>query len=287
MQPDAIAAPSRRNPVSKATPRRGRRRSALEGALACALACAIACTLACAPARVHAQARALEVRIAGQEALAPKWVYLRNSVVGICPDILAAVERIEPRLRFAGYRQSRSLPGIEAGLDGGSVDVACALIASERRQAIAERVGPAVYVVRHRLAARSDDAIEVRSVTELARMGALVVGQRGGVFVGTLRAAGVRIDDATDDNGVNLRKVLAGHGRFVEMNEITMQHYLRSDVFEGRLRILPVVIGTEPAYFWVSRKADPAIARLLGPALERLKASGELDRIYAQRTSSP
>jgi polar amino acid transport system substrate-binding protein len=47
------------------------------------------------------------------------------------------------------------------------------------------------------------------------------------------------------------------------------------------------VMSGEPAYFWVSRKADPAIGRLLGPALDKLKASGELDRIYAQRSANP
>jgi polar amino acid transport system substrate-binding protein len=144
-----------------------------------------------------------------------------------------------------------------------------------------------LYLTRHRLAARRGDLAEVRSVGDLARMDALVIGQRGGVFTEKLKAAGARVDDAIDDNAVNLRKVLAGHGRFVEMSEMTLQHYLRSGGLEGSLRILPVVLAEEPAYFWVSRKADPAIARLLGQALDKLKASGELERIYAQRTASP
>jgi len=264
-----------RSYVSVRAPQRGWQRFALALGFACALAC------------VPARAAPLDAKIVGQEALAPKWVYLRGGVAGLCPDILAAIERVEPRLHFVGNRQSRSLPGIEFGLDDGSVEVACALIPSPRREAIAERVGPVVYEVRHRLAARANDPVEVRSVQELARMGALVVGQRGGVFAGKLKAAGVQVDDATDDNGVNLRKVLAGHGRFVEMNELTMQHYLNSGAIDGRLRLLPVVMGVEPAYFWVSRKADPAIARLLGPALDKLKASGELDRIYARHAANP
>jgi polar amino acid transport system substrate-binding protein len=250
---------------------------------ALALACALAGAIAGAPAR----AQTLAVRIAGQEALAPKWVYLGNRVDGICPDMLAAVERIEPRLRFSGYRQSRSLPGLEAGLDDNSIDVACALNASPRRRAVAVQAGPAVYVVRHRLVGRRDDAADVRSVEDLVRLRALVVGQRGAVFTERLKAAGVKIDDATDDNDVNLRKMLAGHGRFVDINEITLQHYLRSDDLGWRVRILPPVLAEEPAYFWVSRKADPAIARLLGPALNKLEASGELGRIYARYATRP
>lgn len=241
----------------------------------------LACVLA--PACAHT----VEVRVAGQEALVPKWVHLRNRLAGICPDILAAVERVEPRLRFSGYHQSRSLPGIEMGLENGSLDVACALTSSRRRQAIARPAGPPVYLVRHRLVARADDAADIHSVQDLARTGALVIAPRGAMSTGELRAAGVRIDDATDDNWVNLRKVLAGHGRFVDMNELTLHHYLRDSGLAQRLRILPAVLEEEPTYFWVSRKADPAIARLLGAALEKLAASGELERIYARHATDP
>lgn len=241
--------------------------------------------LPCLLALADARARTVEVRIAGQEALMPKWVHLRNRVAGICPDILAAVERVEPRLRFVGYRQSRSLSGLEAGLDSGSLDAACGLVPSARRQAIGHAVGPALYVVRHRLAARAGDDADVHAVQDLVRMGALVVAQRGAMFTEELRADGVRIDDATDDNGVNLRKMLAGHGRFVDMNELTLRHYLRDADLARRVRILPAVLKEEPNYFWVSHKADPELARLLGAALDKLAASGELERIYAQHAA--
>jgi glutamate/aspartate transport system substrate-binding protein len=230
---------------------------------------------------MEAHAQPVQVRIAGQEALMPKWVHLRNRVAGICPDILMAIERVEPRLRFVGYRQSRSLPGIEMGLGNGSLDAACGLVPSPRRQAIGRAAGPAIYIVRHRLVARADDDADIHSVRDLVALDPLVIAQRGAVFTDELRAAGIRIDDATDDNGVNLRKILAGHGRFLDINELTLQYYLHNTDLAPRLRILPAVLKEEPTYFWVSRKADPAIGRLLGKALEKLKANGELERIYA------
>src|SRR5689334_18788103 len=100
-------------------------------------------------------ASGMEVRIAAQEAIAPKWFQLPDRAAGICPDIIAAVERVEPRLHFTGYRRSRSLPGIEAGLENGSLDAACALIPSRRRHAIAVRAGKSVYITRHLLAVRA------------------------------------------------------------------------------------------------------------------------------------
>jgi polar amino acid transport system substrate-binding protein len=228
-----------------------------------------------------------EVRMAAQETIPPKWIHTQGAPQGICPDILAAVERTEPRLRFTGTRNSRSLPGIEAGLEAGNLDAACALIPSKRRQSIAVAVGKPVYVVRHLLVVRNGDSAQIRDVRDLAHTGALVTSQRAAVFTDKLKAAGVRVDDATDDNLVNLRKMLAGHGRFAYVNELTLRHYLRAERLEDKVRVLPAALGTEQAYFWVSRKADPALARLLGTALDQLKASGELDRIYTRWAGQP
>jgi glutamate/aspartate transport system substrate-binding protein len=251
-------------------------RSGARGLLALALGLAI-----------PAGARGMDVRVAAQEAIAPKWIQAPARAAGICPDIMAAVERIEPRLHFTGYRRSRSLPGIEAGLETGSLDAACALIASPRRHAIAVPVGKSVYLTRHMLAARAGDTAAVRDLQDLVRMGALVTSQRGSVFTDELKAAGVQVDDATDDNGLNLHKMLGGHGRFAYVNELTLKHYLRSEKLGQRVRVLPVVLGAESAWFWVSRKADPKLAPMLGGALDRLKANGELDRIYARWAATP
>jgi glutamate/aspartate transport system substrate-binding protein len=234
-----------------------------------------------------AGARGMEVRVAAQDAIAPKWIQLPERAAGICPDVIAAIERVEPRLHFSGYRSRRSLPGIEAGLESGSLDAACALIGSPRRHAIAVPVGKSVYLTRHMLAARAGDQAVVRDLRDLVRMGSLVTSQRGSVFTDELRAAGVRVDDATDDNRLNLRKMLGGHGRFAYVNELTLRHYLRSEGLDARVRVLPVVLGAEPAYFWVSRKADPALAPMLGAAIDKLKADGELERIFAYWAARP
>jgi glutamate/aspartate transport system substrate-binding protein len=247
-------------------------------ALAAGLALALA---ACAGAS------AMDVRVAAQEAISPKWIALPDRAAGICPDILAAVERVDPQLRFTGYRRSRSLPAIEAGLETGSLDAACALVASPRRHAIAVPVGKSVYMIRHTLAARAGDTAVVRNLRDLVRLGALVTSQRGSAFTERLKQAGVSVDDATDDNRMNLQKILGGHGRFAYMNELTLLHYIRSEHLEARVRVLPVIISAEPAYFWVSRKADSALAARLGAALDRLRADGELDRIYARWAATP
>lgn len=243
----------------------------------------LAFALAAGPA-----AWALDVRVASQEALEPKWLRAGGRVTGICPDIMAALQKIEPRLHFTGYqRNSRSLSAIETGLETGSLDAACGLVSSPRRLGIGQPVGKPIYQVRHYLVVRRNDPVTIESEEDLARLGDLVTTQRASVFTERLVAAGVRIDDATDDNRVNLRKILAGHGRFAYINDLTVRYLIRKEGLEDRVRVLPVVLGNEPTYFWISRRADPALAPLLGATLGKLRASGELDRIYARWADMP
>ena len=243
----------------------------------------LACALAAGP-----MARALEVRVASQEVLEPKWLREGGRVTGICPDIMAAIQKIEPRLHFTGWqRYSRSLSGIETGLETGTLDAACGLVSSPRRLGIGQPVGKPIYQVRHYLVVRRNDPVTIESEEDLARLGDLVTTQRASVFTERLVAAGVRIDDATDDNRANLRKILAGHGRFAYVNDLTLRYLIHKEGLENRVRVLPVVLADEPTYFWVSRGAAPALAPLLGAALDKLKASGELDRIYARWADMP
>lgn len=233
-----------------------------------------------------ARAQPVPVHVMAQEGVAPKWIANARRADGICPDIMAAIERAEPRLRFTGHVQGRSLAAIEAGLGTGEVEAACALVDSPRRRRVAEMVGPPLYMFRHRLAGRIEDKVTVRSLADLVRIRALVATASGSAFVRQMKAAGVPVDGSSGDNLLNLRKVLAGHGRFAYMNELVLQRFIRTHGWQDRVRVLPLVVE-EPARFWVSRKAPPEVGRLIGNALARIKTSGELGRIYAAWTHAP
>lgn len=277
----------------KTTPTARRATPTAAAAAAALLALAVVpCATASADAAGRGADARIVVRVAAQEAIAPKWIPGPPAPTGICPDLFAAIERVEPRLRFTGLDAARSLTAMEVGLESGTLDAACALMASPRRHAVARVVGKPVYLVRHRLVARSEDpaatnAHAITSIADLVRLDALVTSQRSSVLTERLKAAGVRVDDATDDNGLNLRKMLAGHGRFAYLNELTLRHYLRSEHLEKRVRVLPVVLAEEDAWFWVSRKTDPGVGKLVGAAIDQLKASGELERIYTRWAANP
>lgn len=240
----------------------------------------LAAALLCAT--LPARATDYTITLMAQERVPPKWLMRNGHADGYCPELLAAIERSEPRLHFKGLDNVRSLLVMEAGLASGTVQAACSILDTPQRRSIAQVVGKPLYLLRHRLAAAADDKAVVNSLADLARLKAIVNTTRGAAFVGQLKALGIAVDDSTGDAMVNLKKTLAGHGRFTYMSEQPLLSYMATPELRGKLRMLPVVLREEPSYFWMSRKADPEAVRLVEHALASLRASGELARIYAR-----
>ncbi|CDG83492.1 substrate-binding periplasmic protein [Janthinobacterium agaricidamnosum] len=227
-----------------------------------------------------AEAAKINLRVLAQESMPPKWLMRDGRREGLCPDIIAAIEKVEPQLHFTGYNDYRSTLMIEKALEAGTVDATCGLLDTPRRRQIAQVAGPSLYVVRQRLVARRDDTAVVRNFDDLLKLQSLIVVTRGSSIVEQLRALGLKVDDSNGDNRVNLKKVAAGHGRFFYMNELTLTWLLQSEQLQGQFRLLPGALKEEPIYFWLSKKVDPATTSLAGRALDKLQASGELARIY-------
>lgn len=244
-----------------------------------ALPAALLATLPCA-----ATASDIVLRVTGQESLPPKWIQQDGPSTGVCPDVLAAIARIEPRIRFTGLDDIRSVPVIEQNLRTGATDIACALLSTPTRHEIATPIQQPLYITRQRLAAAADDTADIRSLDDLARLNPLVNTSRGAGYVEMLRERGIAVDDSTGSNLTNLKKMLAGHGRYFYMNELTLRWLIRENGLQEKVKLMPAVFKEEPVYLWVSKKAPRQAAPLLAAAIKRLSDSGELARIYARWT---
>ncbi len=227
-----------------------------------------------------ALAGTVTVRTMGQESIPPKWVARAGKMEGVCPDILAALEKIEPRLRFQGQHDARSVVVMEKGLETGQIDGACALLETSKRHRIANRVGPELYIVRHRIAAAHKDMVEIANLDELAKLNPMINTSRGAGYADQLKARGLQVDDSTGDNVINLKKVVAGHGRFMYMNELTLGYIISQEHLASKVRLLPTVFKEEPVYFWMSKQAPKESQQLVEQTLNKLKLNGELARIY-------
>lgn len=225
----------------------------------------------------------LVLRVTGQESLPPKWVQLENGQsAGFCPDVLAAIARVEPRIRFTGLDDIRSVAVIEQNLSVGKADIACALVSTPLRRHIATAIPQPLYISRQRLAAAADDKAVINSLDDLARLNPLVTTSRGAAYIDQLRERGIAVDDSTGSNVTNLRKILAGHGRYFYMNELTLNWLIREQGLQDKVKLMPAILKEDAMFMWVSKKAPPQAAPMLAIAVRKLSDSGELARIYAR-----
>lgn len=235
----------------------------------------------------HAGAGSLVLRTIAQEGSAPKYISGGAKAGGHCPDILKAIEKVEPTLRFSIDPTPTPIRRIEHEMEAGRIDVICALLDTPTRNRIAHRVSTPIYHVRERLVGRRDASLQIRSLEDLARPDTVVVTQSGASYAAELRAAGIQVSESTGGTPTALRQVLHGRADYYYINELTGAYYLRAEGLEDRLRLLPAVLQETPSYLWVSRQSPPEIVARLEGAISRLHRNGELDRIYRHYQRQP
>jgi glutamate/aspartate transport system substrate-binding protein len=232
---------------------------------------ALACT---------AGAQTITLHTLPQEGSAPKFMDGAAATSGHCPDILAAIERTDKTLQFAIAPQAAPIKRMENDLKAGRIDVLCALLDTPLRNEIAHRIEPPIFQVQERLVGLRDDNGSVQSLQDLAQSGALVVTQSGASYATDLRNAGVKVVETPGGSAMALRNVESSRARFYYTNALTGAYYIRTEGLGQKLRLHPGVLKSSPSYLWAGRHLDSATVQKLEKAVQQLKRSGELDRIY-------
>lgn len=224
------------------------------------------------------------VRVQFQEASAPKYMEAdatHAAPYGLCPDVMAALERQDPALKFELDPAPRAQRRIEYDIGAGSKDAMCGLLSSPERLAVALPLDTPVYMISERMVGRSDDTLAVGSLEDLARSGALVAVQSGAAYFRKLKEAGVHVVESGGSD-MAVRAVANGRVRFFYTNSLTATYFIKSEHLEGKLRLHPGVLDASPANFWVGKHVGAETVKRLEAGMKRLKRSGELDRIYAR-----
>jgi ABC-type amino acid transport substrate-binding protein len=243
---------------------------------------AIVIPLSCATAAAPAAPAAI-LRTAAQDNNAIKY-NPKGRHKGVCLDVLQAIERVQPGLRFTGQDRPMSLPRIESALADGQLDVFCALIRSQAREAKFDFIDVPVYVVRRKIAVRANDDVQVQTLDDIRKLGPdnVIIVAKGTAHEELLkRQPGLTLDAGSRDLDVNLRKLLHGRGRFLYHTENSLLHYIDMNKLGGKIRLLPAALKEDGMYFAVSRSLPAASADLLRRALQQLAERGELKKIYA------
>ncbi len=234
-------------------------------------------------ANATAWANPLSLRTAAQDNNVLKYDFKNPQKPGICVEVIQAIERIDPGLKFAGWDAPRSLPWIEQRLAGGELDVFCALIKNAERETRYGFIEVPVYTVRHRIAVRKEDALDVTSFDDIRKLGedGVVIVGRGTAHENHLKAqGGLHLELSSGSTDVNLRLLVGKRGRLLYHTENALLRYIEDGHLEDRVRLLPTVFKSDALLFAVSNALAPSSRERLRLALTKLSQRGELARIF-------
>lgn len=233
--------------------------------------------------------QALELRAASRDS-EPVFIVRNGQPSGVCPDIYAALERIDKDFKFRGLERRLSLPLVDRGLATGSLDVDCSLGKSPQRDTYLRYVDE-VLNTSMVVAVRADDPlVEIKDMQELVKLskqGNPVIVRRGSVFADRLEQLGAVIDNQSTDNKANISKLINSRGRFYYNIDYLMAAQAKEPPGLGNIRILPTKFEPQVTYMVVSKKLDPSVDKRIQAAMAELRKSGELQRILAKYGVAP
>ncbi len=245
------------------------------------------CVAAAIALGLAAPCRAIDIRTVAQESGSPKFVTLdangKRQIGGLCVDIMRAIERVDPDLRFVGDQQWVPLIRIEAGITAGKIDSACGLIRTAQRKEKFDFIDTPLFPVNYLLVVRAGDDVQVKDWSDVRSLGehGVILTIHG--FVGILshlhELGGLRIDTGGRDTRVNLEKLVAGRGRFFIHRSPGVVGEIASSNLRDKVKILPTVMYSETFYMMVSKSMPPAVKDKINKALLQLTASGELAKL--------
>jgi polar amino acid transport system substrate-binding protein len=228
-----------------------------------------------------------EMRTAAQNASEPKFIALvdedgRKSVGGICIDIMRAMERIAPEIRFVGDQTWQPLKRLEAMVENGNLDVACGLLHGVARETKFNYIEPPLFPVNYYLIVREDDDVQVENWNDVRKLGAqgvILVINGFGIINRLNELGGLTIDSGAYDSKANLDKLLARRGRFYLHRSPGINAEIRKAGMQGKVKILPTPMHTESFHMVVSKKLPAETVEAIRKAIVTLDRNGELKRI--------
>jgi ABC-type amino acid transport substrate-binding protein len=177
-----------------------------------------------------ASAHSVELRTAAQPNT-PKFYRDNGTLTGISYDIIQAIQRADPTLRFSGYEQELPTKRIEKMLEQGQLDVYVGFLVTPARQHSFDFIDVPLFSPRIRLLSRKDDQLTIQSLDELPPLGndGIVLTTRGTPLPEQLQQLqpGLLIDAGTDSNDLNVRKLLQKRGRVFCQFDFVLAHALR------------------------------------------------------------
>jgi polar amino acid transport system substrate-binding protein len=247
-------------------------------------------SLACVA--LHAKAQTV-VHTAAQSETAPKYIARSDSpsapIEGLCIDIDRALERIDKNLQIVGDQSWMPASRIDADLNNGTLDFACAISKTPSRLQTFHFIEPPLFTTEYVLVVRADDPVNVHTWSDIRALGsdgAILVDHGFGLASRLTMLDGLIIDDGTVGAKKNLLKLQAKRGRFYYHRLLGLIDEIKRADMLGKVRILPALMDRQPFYMVFGPHVSKDVIEQMQRAIVELARSGELLKIQ-QKWSAP
>jgi ABC-type amino acid transport substrate-binding protein len=199
---------------------------------------------------------------------------------GLCLEILRAVERVDPGLRFVGLEQQVPLRRVERLLAEGLMDSFFCLLRTPEREKQWRYVPVPLYTIRHVVLQRADDPRPLTSLAELAAASQRkpVLVSRGSVLAHRLAAADVAVAEVGSEREA-MQMLALGRADIVYGQDINLQRHLAEARLGDKLKLGRTVFHEEAQYLTVRADLPAAQEERLAQALRRLERDGTLRQL--------
>lgn len=204
---------------------------------------------------------------------------------GFCFDYIHALQRVDPGLRFNGLEEAMPLPRIESDLAAERIDLFFGLLRTRERAARFRFVdAPALYNVRHQIAVRADDGVDIRGFDDIRALGSqgVILATRATGYASFLAdQPGLLVDAGAMDDVRNLRKLVGSRGRFFYQSDATLRHVIDAEGLQDKVRILPTVFHAESQLLAHAPSLAPDRLARVVTAMRALELNGMAARLRA------
>lgn len=243
--------------------------------------CAALALAFCASAR---SASTLEIRTMSQDGYTGKFNISNAVRPGMMVEIIHAIERMDPALKFSGLDVLGTLKRIEYFLDSGSIDVFFGLAMTERRIDDLIFIYPPLYQTTYQLAARMDDTAKIEHFEDLRRLDGvgIVLVNASEHYIQDLTAQGLALDQSGVSTVINLKKLIHGRGRYYFASTLSIVEEIAAMNVADTVKLLPAKFFPTDVYVVFSKQAPTEMIMRVRKALSALEKSGELKQIVGK-----
>lgn len=237
---------------------------------------------------IHLPAAAeIVIRTAAQESSEPKYIAIHHdgkaAIGGICVDIFRAIEKRFPVIQFRGDQTWMPRLRIDANFLENRIDAICGVQNIDRNTAQYKLLSTPLFTVDYLLAVRADDPIQIDSwddIRALGDEGTILVIRGFGITDILQKMGGLKIDYGATSSISNLRKLLAGRGRFYCHRSPGIKTSIKHSGFSKEIRLLDSPKLSEKFYMGLRKNLPDSHVKMIEEALISLQKSGELKRIF-------